>query len=118
MFKFLASVFKTEKTPNQIEERLIKKCNKLYSDFLFSSTKAHTYAYFQFKKELRVDLIDLKNALEKEFNQSRRIEILKNMEEKLVFINNNPFSIDQNITAFKERHLPLWRKTEIFLNAI
>jgi len=117
----LRSIFlfiKKHETPKKTEAKLLKKCNRLYSDFLYSSTKSHTRSYFSFKQDLRADLIKLKNLHNKEPIQSKRIIILKNIKEKLVFINRNPFGIDENATDFVEKHMPLNNKTEQLLNYV
>lgn len=91
MKKILKKIFKKNK--NLSHEELVLEINKLYKDFKFSQTLAHHKTYFLIKKDidkyLKILLIDYKN-------NNNNIEKLKKIHSVLTFINENPFSIDQN----------------------
>lgn len=83
-----------EKTPEEKLNKLLKKCNKGYSDFKFSLTLAHTHDYYLFKRDLLADFDYMKLAItvsEDVGNTQLTIDLLTHFEKQLKFINENPF---------------------------
>jgi hypothetical protein len=103
------------KTLKEQEEFLIVKCNKEHKEFQRILTLAHYRGYYLLKKELEHDLLNLKKYLENETNAQKRIFILQNMLEKLVYFNKNPFSFDTNKTEIAQKFIPFSEKTQAFL---
>ena len=97
-------------------ESLMKECNKEYSDFLYSYTKANYQSYFDFKQTLKNDFNYLKDSLATSSKEDLTLELLKTFKSQLKFINSQPFSADaKTMKPFLAEHFPYKEKIDAII---
>ena len=104
--------FKKEETI----ESLMKECNKEYSSFLYSYTKAHYQSYFDFKQTLKNDFNYLKDCMANSTKEDLTLDLLKTFKAQLKFINTHPFSADvETMQPFLAEHFPYKEKVDTII---
>lgn len=94
-------------------ENLMKDCNKLYVDFKYSFTLAHSQSYYDFKKIMNFHFNEMKDYIGKETNETNLKSLLLHFKEQLIFFQKHPFSCTpEEFKKFAEKHLPYVEKIQ------